>query len=64
MEREQILAELEKHVDKKYRKFSSGLLPGVNAILGVRLPELRKMAKRMAREGWRENLRQLSEETF
>lgn len=64
MDREQILAELKKHADEKYRKFSSGLLPGVNAILGVRLPELRKMAKRMAREGCKENLRQLSEDTF
>lgn len=49
---------------EKYRKFSSGLLPGVKGILGVRLPELRKMAKRMAHADWRENLHQLSDDTF
>lgn len=64
MDRTQIRIELEKHADEKYRKFSSGLLPGVNSILGVRLPELRKMAKRMASTDWKENLHQLSDGTF
>lgn len=64
MERTQIQIELEKHAEEKYRKFASGLLPGVKDIIGVRLPELRKMAKRMARADWRENLHQLSDDTF
>ena len=64
MDRTQIQTELEKHADEKYRNFSSGLLPGVKSILGVRLPELRKMAGQMARTDWRENLRQLSDDTF
>ncbi|MGN0242227.1 MAG: DNA alkylation repair protein [Candidatus Weimeria sp.] len=64
MNREQILTELKNHADEKYRKFSAGLNPGVNDILGVRLPVLRKMAKEMAKEDWRENLRQLSDDTY
>jgi 3-methyladenine DNA glycosylase AlkD len=64
MDKKQINTELEKHADEKYRKFSSGLLPGVKSILGVRLPELRKMAKRMARTDWQKNLAQLSDNTF
>ena len=64
MTTEQIRTELEKHADETYKKFSSGLLPGVPSILGVRLPELRKMAKRMARADWQENLRQISDGTF
>lgn len=64
MDSEQIRIELNKRADEEYRKFSSGLLPGVSSILGVRLPELRKMAKQMARADWRENLRQLSDDTF
>lgn len=64
MDKEQIRMELEKNADEKYKKFSSGLLPGVRNILGVRLPELRKMAKRLARADWRENLRQISDDTF
>ncbi|MQN00906.1 MAG: DNA alkylation repair protein [Lachnospiraceae bacterium] len=64
MDRTQIREELIRHSDEKYKKFSAGLLPGVNSILGVRLPELRKIAKRLAGEGWRENLQQLSDDTF
>ncbi|MGN0254503.1 MAG: DNA alkylation repair protein [Chordicoccus sp.] len=64
MTTEQIRKELEKHEDAAYRKFSSGLLPGVSSILGVRLPELRKMAKRMAGADWQENLHQISDDTF
>jgi 3-methyladenine DNA glycosylase AlkD len=64
MNREQIRAELEKRADDKYRKFSSGLLPGVRTILGVRLPDLRTIARRLARGDWRENLRQIPEDSF
>ena len=28
-------------VDEEYKKFHSGLCPGINDILGVRLPQLR-----------------------
>ncbi len=64
MDRTQIRMELEKHADEKYRKFSAGLLPGVKSILGVRLPELRKIARQLARGDWREKLCQLSDDTF
>ena len=40
-----ILQDLEKLADKKYQKFTSGLLPGVNYILGVRVPDIRNYAK-------------------
>lgn len=40
-----ILQDLEKLADKKYQKFTSGLLPGVNYILGVRVPKIRAYAK-------------------
>ncbi len=40
-----ILQDLEKLADKKYKKFTSGLLPGVNYILGVRVPKIRTYAK-------------------
>lgn len=39
--------------DENYRKFSSSLLPGTKNILGVRLPFIRKLAKKIAREDWR-----------
>lgn len=34
--------------DLKYKKFHSGLCPNVDKIIGVRVPELRKMAKEIA----------------
>lgn len=40
-----VLQDLEKLTDKKYKKFTSGLLPGVNFILGVRIPLIRKYSK-------------------
>jgi 3-methyladenine DNA glycosylase AlkD len=38
--------------DDEYRKFQSGLIPGINNILGVRLPSLRKLAKELAKGDW------------
>lgn len=36
---------LEGCADEKYKKFHSGLCPGINNIIGVRVPELKKIAK-------------------
>ena len=36
-----------------YQKFSAALTPGAEHILGVRLPELRKVAKEIAKSDWR-----------
>lgn len=46
---------LEQLADEKYRQFSSALSPDTTDILGVRLPELRKIAKSIAKqeEEWR-----------
>ncbi|MDD3224990.1 MAG: DNA alkylation repair protein [Clostridium sp.] len=48
--REQLL----KMADKNYQKFSSALLPNINNILGVKLPLLRRLAKEIAKNNWRE----------
>ena len=39
--------ELSKNIDEKYQKFSSSLIPNVDNVLGVRLPVLRKIAKKI-----------------
>jgi len=39
--------------EEKYRIFSSSLLPGKENILGVRIPLLRKIAQKIAKEDWR-----------
>ena len=40
--------------DVDYRIFHSLLVPGTENILGVRVPELRKLAKKLVKEDWRE----------
>ncbi len=41
---------LKQNIDVKYREFSKSLLPGIENVLGVRIPILRKIAKRFYRE--------------
>ena len=43
-----------------YQKFISIQLPGVENILGIRLPILRKIAKQLATENWQEYLKTAS----
>lgn len=43
---------LEQLAEPDYKEFSSRLLPGVDNIIGVRLPHLRKMAKSIASDEW------------
>lgn len=50
---EEVRKILESLQDKEYRTFHSNLLPGTENILGVRIPELRKLAKKMVKEDWR-----------
>ncbi|WP_091167499.1 DNA alkylation repair protein [Paenibacillus sp. 1_12] len=47
-----------------YQKFSAALIPNINNVLGVRLPELRKLAKIIAKGDWRTYLEQADNEYF
>lgn len=38
--------------DEAYREFHSGLLPGTENVLGVRTPDLRRLAKEICRGDW------------
>ena len=47
------MAELQSQAEPKYRRFAASLIPGEEDLLGVRLPVLRKLARRIARqEDW------------
>ena len=59
-----IKQQLEVLAEDEYRIFTSGLLPNIDNILGVRLPLLRKMAKQLAKENWREYLQTAKEDSF
>lgn len=45
-------------IDPEYQKFSAALIPNIDNVLGVRLPELRKIAKKIAKDDWRTYLKQ------
>ena len=47
---ENLRNELYKLADEEYKKFHSGLCPNVNNIIGVRLPKLREIAKKISKE--------------
>lgn len=48
---------LEGMAEPKYQQFSAALLPNVDNLLGVRLPLLRKLAQKIAKEDWRSYLK-------
>ena len=50
---EAVRKELQAMAEPDYRAFASGLIPGGTPMLGVRLPALRGLAKRIARGDWR-----------
>ncbi|EJR46078.1 hypothetical protein IIM_04940 [Bacillus cereus VD107] len=51
-------------IDSDYQKFSAALIPNINNVLGVRLPELRKIAKKLAKGDWRTYLKTAEDEYF
>lgn len=50
---QQIKETLLKKAESDYKKFSASLIPGVNNMLGIRLPFLRDMAKALVCGDWR-----------
>lgn len=44
--------ELEKNTDLDYREFHKSLVPGIGNFLGVRVPQLRRISKKAAREDY------------
>lgn len=50
--------------EDEYRLFSSSLLPNIDNVLGVRLPLLRKIARQLSQENWREYLQTAREGSF
>lgn len=50
--------------DVKYQEFSTALIPTINNVIGVRLPELRKLARTIAKGDWREFLEHAESDYF
>ncbi|QJD83071.1 DNA alkylation repair protein [Cohnella herbarum] len=50
--------------EPEFQKFTAALIPTIDNVLGVRLPELRKMAKLIAQGEWRDYVEQTESEYF
>lgn len=50
--------------DPDYQQFSTALIPNTSNILGVRLPQLRKLAKELAKGNWQAYLAENAHEWF
>ena len=61
---EKIRIEIEKNIDIKYRDFSKKLLPNVDNILGVRVPILRRIAKKIANDNPIDYLNNVTNDSF
>ncbi len=59
-----IKEKLKNLADEKYRSFCSGLVPDCGNMLGVRLPQLRALAKEIAAADWRGYLEASDDEFF
>jgi 3-methyladenine DNA glycosylase AlkD len=59
-----VRSELLSLAEPDYQKYSASLLPGVDNILGVRIPKLRIIAKRIAKENWKEFLDDAKDDSF
>lgn len=64
MDYQQIVTWLNDMAEPSYAKFSSDLTPGAGRILGVRIPKLRALAKRLAKEDFKVFLAAAKEDTF
>jgi len=61
---DKIKQELKNMADKKYQEFSGSLIPGHRPMLGVRIPQLRTLAKELAKGDWQNYLEHASDDTF
>jgi len=55
---------LNEYIDEKFKDFTSALIPGARPILGVRVPILRKLAKKIAEGDWKTYLREATEDSY
>lgn len=56
--------QLNELAEEKYRIFTSSLTPGKENILGVRIPILRKLAKKLLKGDWRTSLAMITDDTM
>lgn len=61
---EEIRKKLFQAQDLKYKEFHSGLCPNVDKIIGVRIPQLRAMAKEISKNDYKEFFKNVQDEYY
>lgn len=64
MTNQEIRKYLENHREKKFQEFTSSLIPGTDPILGVRIPQIRLLARQLAKEDWRTYLKNARDDSY
>lgn len=66
IQKENIRQALEELAEPEFQKFASSLIPTVpkEKILGVRLPEIRRLAKKLAKGDWQQYLAQAKDDCY
>lgn len=64
IDQEKIIVRLKALASSHQAEFSSSLIPGCKPMLGVKLPELRKIAKKIAKEDYRDYMEHCSDTYF
>lgn len=64
MTNEEIRRYLEEHAEDKFKEFTSGLIPGTDPIIGVRVPVIRALAKQIAKGDWRSYLANARDDSY
>ena len=55
---------LAESAEEKYKKFHQSLVPGLTNMLGVRMPKVRELAKWAAKQHWRAEWEELSNDCY
>lgn len=64
MMKEEIKKKLLSFQDIKYQKFHKSLCPGVNNIIGIRLPKIRTFVKEILKDDYRQYLKEVDNEYY
>lgn len=64
MNRAEIICRLHNLAESDYKEFNLKIVPTKKEVLGVRLPALRKLAKEIAKDGWRRFLQEAEDDIY
>lgn len=61
---QEVRESLHNNADPKYKEFHQSLVPGLDSMIGVRVPKVREIARKAAKSNWQEEWEQLSDQCY